>query len=412
MEIDIETKSNIYVLIVSYIMDAWDASNNSTNRRYDRGRIYVTDERHADTNESPPDMDHHERFNLNQYYNAVEDEQLYMDEYTSLIQRYNDFIVNSNTLFTRMEMTLRENITRAVARQTYYYHQSEDLYRRELRRSFMYRSQAAAAGGAPTPTASAVATTFSLPSIPVSSAPPLQPPPSPPQTPLQRFGDVLPRLVSRYFNTENARQQRNNNLFSMLYTFPIEVGAGAGAGAGAGGAHPSNPRADGPPTNEQINRSTLNTVFANILSPVNATCPISRDEFNDESEITMIRGCNHIFNRASLREWLAYHSTCPMCRRDIREYRPPSLQEPPHPHPPRDIPRNISIDSADRDHVTFSYDLPPNVNTNNNDEMYRNLINMVANMITNNGDRNNSNNSNNSNNNNNHDDDDDIMEVD
>ena len=389
-------------------MDAWDASDNSTNRRYDRGRIYVTDERHADTNETPPDMDHHERFNLNQYYNAVEDEQLYMDEYTSLIQRYNDFIVNSNTLFTRMEMTLRENIMRAVARQTYYYHQSEDLYRRELRRSFMYRSQGAAAGGA------ATATTPSVPSIPASSAPPLQPPP-PPQTPLQRFGDVLPRLVSRYIATENARQERNNNLFSMLYTIPIEVGVGVGtgAGAGAGGAHPSNPRADGPPTNEQINRATLNTVFSHILSPVNATCPISRDEFNDESEITMIRGCNHIFNRTSLREWLAYHSTCPMCRRDIREYRPPSLQEPPHapshPHSHPPIPGNISIDSADRDHVTFSYDLPPNVNTNNNDEMYRSLINMVANMITNNGDRNNSNNRNN---NNNHDDDDDIMEVD
>jgi hypothetical protein len=392
-------------------MDAWDASNNSTNRRYERGRIYVTDERDAaDTNNTPPEIDRHERFNLNQYYNAVEDEQLYMDEYTSLIQRYNDFIVNSNTLFTRMEMTLRENITRAVARQTYYYHQSEDLYRRELRRSFMYRSHTAGAATAPTAAAPPI-----VPSIPASSAPPLQPPP---QSPLQRFGDVLPRLVSRYITTENARQERNNinnNLFSMLYTFPIEVGVGVGTGAGTGGAHPSNPRADGPPTNEQINRSTLNTVFANILSPVNATCPISREEFNDETEITMIRGCNHIFNRASLREWLAYHSTCPMCRRDIREYRPPSLQEPPHPHPPRDIPRNISIDSSDRDHVTFSYDLPPNVNNNNNDEMYRNLINMVANMITNNGDTNNdSNNSNNSNNNNNNNNnnDDDIMEVD
>jgi hypothetical protein len=326
-----------------------------------------------------------------------------MDEYTSLLQRYNDFIVNSNTLFSRMEMTLRENITRAVSRQTYYYYQSDYLYRRELGRSLLSRAQsqsrAAAAGpAARMPTAP----------IPPSLVPPLQPS----HSPVQRFGDTLPRLVSRYISTENSREQRrntatasatataasnnNHNLFSMLYTFPIEALGGAAASAS---------RADGPPTNGQISSATLDTVFANILSPVNATCPISRDEFNDESEITMIRGCNHVFNRSSLREWFTNHATCPMCRRDIREYRAPPLQEPSlsaHLEPPHrentDIPRNISIDSVDRDHVTFSYNLPTNTNTNNED-IYRNLINTVANMITNNQVNRN-------------DDDDDIMEVD
>jgi hypothetical protein len=383
-------------------MDERDLSNNPIHRRYDHGRIYVSDERHvAEPHHRANDDDHHERFNLNQYYNAIEDEQLYMDEYTSLLQRYNDFIVNSNTLFSRMEMTLRENITRSVSRQTYYYYQSDYLYRRELSRSLLSRAQsqsrAAAAGpAARVPTAP----------IPPSSAPPLQPR----NSPVQRFGDMLPQLVSRYIATENSREQRRNNannnannnnnananLFSMLYTFPIEAVGGAAASAS---------RADGPPTNDQINIATSNTVFANILSPVNATCPISRDEFNDESEITMIRGCNHVFNRSSLREWFTNHATCPMCRGDIREYQPPSLQEPSAPHlgpaadrGNTDIPRNISIDSVDRDHVTFSYNLPTNTNTNNED-IYRNLINTVANMITNNQVNRN-------------DDDDDIMEVD
>ena len=339
-----------------------DASYNSTNRRYERGRVYVTDERHADASDEHVytlERDPHERFNLNQYYNAVEDEQLYMDEYTSLIHRYSDLIMNSNTLFTRMEMTLRENITRAVARQTYYYHQSEHLYRRELR-----RLRAAATVASAPAVASAVAS-----AVPSAPAP----------APIQNVRDTLPRLLSRYISTENAREQRqNNNLFSMLYTVPVEIPLAAGAAA----------RPNGPPTNEQINRATLNTMFANIISPVNATCPISRDEFNDESEITMIRGCNHIFNRSSLREWFAIHSTCPMCRGDIREYRPPSLQEP---TVPRDIPRNISIDSTDRDHVTFSYDLPSNMN---NEDMYRNLMDTVANMITNNQENQNRNNQN------------------
>ena len=53
-------------------MNDWDASNNSINRRYDRGRVYVTDERHDETGDGVVDRDQHERFYLNQYYNAVE----------------------------------------------------------------------------------------------------------------------------------------------------------------------------------------------------------------------------------------------------------------------------------------------------------------------------------------------------
>lgn len=163
----------------------------------------------------------------------------------------------------------------------------------------------------------------------------------------------------------------------------------------------------GAPSDEQINRATLNTVFSHILSPVNATCPISRDEFHDESEITMIRGCNHIFNRDSLREWFVNHSTCPMCRNDIRDYRPPSLQEPFQIHsrsqsqsqsqstgipvaalnPSAEsfvsnrIPRNLSIDNVDGNNVTFSYDLP--FNYTNNQDIYRDILNTVNWMTTN-----------------------------
>jgi hypothetical protein len=166
------------------------------------------------------------------------------------------------------------------------------------------------------------------------------------------------------------------NLFSMLYTGPVAFrtnpnGAAAGAGAVAG----VPPVA---PTNDQINRATLNTVFSNILSPVNATCPISRDEFNDESEITIIRGCNHIFNRESLIRWFANNSTCPLCRHDIRNYRPP---------PPRynavsqrnveynNNMSNISIDRVDDDQITFSYDIPIQYN---NDEIYRDIVNTIT----------------------------------
>ena len=186
----------------------------------------------------------------------------------------------------------------------------------------------------------------------------------------------------------------------MLYTIPLEVRTNGG------GAASRTPTAAGAPTNHQINRATMNTIFSHIISPVNATCPISRDEFSDESEITLIRGCNHIFNRSSLREWFVNHSTCPMCRSDIREYQPPAPPAPPAPSARN--PANLSIDSVDENHMTFSYDMPINYNNN---EIYQDIVstmNQMKNTIINSSNVNDNHGDHSYNN----DYDDDIMEVD
>jgi len=156
----------------------------------------------------------------------------------------------------------------------------------------------------------------------------------------------------------------------MLYTVPARV-------------HTTN--VSSAPTNEEIRRATHDTLFGNIITPVNATCPISRDEFNDQSEITMIRGCNHLFNRNSLREWFARHSTCPLCRSDIRNYRPSSNQSTTPAaagtgSSPR-FPANLSIDHIDENNFTFSYDIPINYNDG---QLYDNIVNTVNYMNRNN----------------------------
>jgi hypothetical protein len=327
--------------------------------------------------------DYHERFNQNQYYNAVEDEQIYMDEYTTLLHRYNDFIVNGNAMFTRMEQTLRENITRALVRQSLYYNRLDEM--RTTRMPLATQSQPSASlyPTAPTaPTASVRSEQHNRPRNTISPQPQL---PSAP-----RFGDVFPRLLSRYFTSDLNRESRelNNgreNIFSMLYTIPVAVRTNPNVAATTTGA----------PTNDEINRATLNTVFSNIISPVNATCPISRDEFNDESEITMIRGCNHVFNRESLRQWFVNHSTCPMCRSNIRDYQPPPHQQSVL---SQSHPQNLSIDRIDDNELTFSYDIPVQYN---NDQIYRDILNTITGMAQPSPQ-----------NNNHHNDDDDIMEVD
>ena len=263
-------------------------------------------------NSSNPGTSNNDRhYHLTQFYNAVEDEQHYMNEYTTLLHRYNEFIVNGNAMFTRMEQTLRENLSRTLVRQSFYYHHSNEL-----------------------PPSVAAATGLNSAPVPARERRPTRQPPR---------DNNIPHLP--------AGREINNgieNLFSLLYTVPAAIRANPPGGA---------------PTNEQIDQATLNTVFSHIVSPVNATCPISRDEFNDESEITLIRGCNHIFNRSSLREWFIRHSTCPLCRGDIRDYRP----------------TNLSIDSVGENHVTFSYDLPMNYENN---QIYHDIVNTV-NSLTN-----------------------------
>jgi len=331
--------------------------------------------------------DYHERFNHNQYYNAVEDEQIYMDEYTTLIHRYNDFITSGNAMFTRMEQTLRENLSRTLVRQSFYYNQFAELSQNthiitrqnnERQRQEPMMDEPVVAN--PIQTSPLVA--------PVSVHPLHQREPNNAHS-LQsnyRFGEVFPRLLSRYLSSDvnrNERQSNNvrENMFSMLYTVPVSLRTNRNNNISVDGEHHRNA-----PTNEQINRATLNTVFSHILSPVNTTCPISRDEFNDDSLITMIRGCNHIFNRESLRHWFSSNSTCPMCRNDIRDYRPSSLvsepeqreiQENRNAHVDSDALSNISIDRIDDNHITFSYDIPVQYN---DDDVYRNLLNTINNM--------------------------------
>lgn len=329
---------------------------------------------------------YYEGFRLNQFYNAVEDEQIYMGEYTSLINNYNNFITNGNTMFSRMEQTLRENVTRTLVRQSFYYNGNN----RPTISSTV--TDATTAVAAPAPAAPAAAPETAPAAVPAAA------PPAP--APAPRITEALPRLLSRYLNTEMSRDQRGNlfdnaNVFSMLYTIPLETRRN-----GIGGA----------PTNHQIQQATVNNTFGNIVSPVNATCPISRDEFNDESEITMIRGCNHIFNRASLREWFVSHSTCPLCRGDIREYRPSTEPEQAHNSynnlPP---PANLSIDRIDNNEFTFSYDLPVSYNS---DQIYQDVINTVDNITNYRRTNNDHDYDDDDDHGNDDDDDDDIMEVD
>ena len=74
------------------------------------------------------------------------------------------------------------------------------------------------------------------------------------------------------------------------------------------------------PTQTQIELSTRNVRYCDILTPINLSCPISLENFNDSDMVTVIRFCGHIFSTGSLNTWFTTNCRCPVCRYDIRNY--------------------------------------------------------------------------------------------
>lgn len=74
------------------------------------------------------------------------------------------------------------------------------------------------------------------------------------------------------------------------------------------------------PTITQIENAVRQVRYGDIIRPINTSCPISLETFDDDSTVSMIRHCGHIFNPDQLTNWFNTNHRCPVCRYDIREY--------------------------------------------------------------------------------------------
>lgn len=74
------------------------------------------------------------------------------------------------------------------------------------------------------------------------------------------------------------------------------------------------------PSQQQLADGTLICSFSQIINPINTSCPISLEIFEENSNVTQIRGCGHIFSTNNFQYWFNTHSRCPVCRYDIRDY--------------------------------------------------------------------------------------------
>ena len=74
------------------------------------------------------------------------------------------------------------------------------------------------------------------------------------------------------------------------------------------------------PTASQIETATRRVLYRDIAAPINNSCPISMDTFNDNDTVTIIRHCGHIFNSDEITTWFQSNCRCPVCRYDIRNF--------------------------------------------------------------------------------------------
>ena len=86
----------------------------------------------------------------------------------------------------------------------------------------------------------------------------------------------------------------------------------------------SRPRRPTIPSALEINTATNSNTFSNIERPQNTTCPITRESFNANDNVTQVIQCGHTFNTNNLYEWFNHSSVCPMCRYDIRSNTDPT----------------------------------------------------------------------------------------
>jgi hypothetical protein len=94
------------------------------------------------------------------------------------------------------------------------------------------------------------------------------------------------------------------------------------------------------PTLQEYNRGTRLCRYRDIQTRSNPMCPISHEMFSDDTEVLQLRGCGHVFMPSSIQPWLETHSTCPMCRHDIRMVSTRENNEP-QPEPERQTRANV-----------------------------------------------------------------------
>jgi hypothetical protein len=76
------------------------------------------------------------------------------------------------------------------------------------------------------------------------------------------------------------------------------------------------------PTAEQLQNVSRNIRYGDIETPLSESCPISLERFEPDQVVMQLIPCGHLFCQSQFHEWFDNNVRCPVCRYDIRNYRP------------------------------------------------------------------------------------------
>lgn len=118
----------------------------------------------------------------------------------------------------------------------------------------------------------------------------------------------------------------------MLHYSRSRLGSRLGSRAGSRGAGPLRVSrvtptgiVGGPArVMRQIENATETLTFGEVRGndenvEVERICPITRSEFEDNTQVLRIRGCGHYATEGPMRRWLTERGTCPVCRAEVAQ---------------------------------------------------------------------------------------------
>ena len=66
-----------------------------------------------------------------------------------------------------------------------------------------------------------------------------------------------------------------------------------------------------------LNSQTTERIYNTINEPLNDTCCITQNTFEENDNVILINNCQHIFNPNAFKNWFYINQTCPNCRRNL-----------------------------------------------------------------------------------------------
>ena len=124
----------------------------------------------------------------------------------------------------------------------------------------------------------------------------------------------------RHQNRQQNRQQNNSNRYNNINESIHNSNSRATAGQISNLLYSFLEPIEIFPTPTQIESATRVVRFGDIIRPLNTSCPITLENFNDNDQVLLIRQCSHIFSNTGLTSWFRSNCRCPVCRFDIRNY--------------------------------------------------------------------------------------------